>query len=93
MWFIAIAAGIVIVIVAGLLAGRARRAGHPALGSFTKSASFSVSVASLWVAWGLALHHVDWTALAVFPLVYAVCAVRRALRHRRNNARPPVQRP
>jgi hypothetical protein len=71
------AAGIMITSVAGSLAERARRAGHPALGSFTKSASFPVSVASLWVAWGLALHHVDWTALAVFPLVYAVCAVWR----------------
>jgi hypothetical protein len=87
------AAGIMITSVARSLAERARRAGHPTLGSFTGSASFLVSVASLWVAWGLALHHVDWTALAGFPLGYAVCAVWRTLRHRRKNAHPPVERP
>lgn len=38
MWFLVIVAGIVIVIAAGLLAGPARRAGHPALGNFTESA-------------------------------------------------------
>ena len=90
MWFLAIAAGIVIAIVAGLLVGPARRAGHLTLGSFTESASFPVSVAFLWVAWGLALHDVDWTTLAwqglAFLVVYTACRVWRTLRHRRNNA-------
>jgi hypothetical protein len=86
MWFLAIVAGIVIVIMAGFLAGRARRSGHPALGSFTESAGFPVSLAFIWVALGLALNDVDWTTLAVIPLVYAVWAVRRTLRRRRNNA-------
>jgi len=40
----------VIVIVAGRLAGLARRTGHPALGSFTQWASLPVSAASPWVA-------------------------------------------
>ena len=80
------AAGMTSITVAGLLARRARRAGHPVRGSFTESASLPVSVAFLWVALGLALHDVDWTTLAVFPLVYAVWAVRRTLRHRRSNA-------
>ena len=53
------------VIAAGLLAGRARRAGHPALGSFTDSASLPVSAAFFWAALGLALHHhLDWTTPA-----------------------------
>jgi len=91
MWFLVIVAGIVIVIAAGLLAGPARRAGHPALGNFTELASLPVSVASLWVALGLALRQVDWTTPAWFLLVYAVCAVWRTLRQRRNNARPPVE--
>ena len=82
MWFLAIAAGMVIAIVAGLLAGLARRAGHLALGSFTESASLPVSVALLWVALGLALHDVNWTTLAwqcpAFLLVYAACGVWRA---------------
>lgn len=86
MWFLATAAGIVIFIVAGLLAGRVRRAGHPALGSFTESACWPVFGASIWVAWGLALHDVYWTTLAGLLLVYAVWAVWRTLRHRRNNA-------
>jgi hypothetical protein len=86
MGFLAIAAGIVIVVGAGLLAGPARRAGHPALGRFIESASLPVSLASFWVAWGLALRDVDWTTLALFPLGYAVWAVRRILRRRRNNA-------
>ena len=86
-WLVlACATGIVIVIVAGFLAGRARRAGHPALGGFTEWASFPVSVAFLWVALGLALRGVNWTTLAVFLLVYASCAVGRILRHRRDNA-------
>ena len=42
MWFLVIVAGIVIVIAAGLLAGPARRAGHPALGNFTESAGLPV---------------------------------------------------
>ena len=86
MWFLVIAAGIVIAIVAALLAGRARRAGHPALGGFIDSASFPVSVAFLWVVLGLALNHVDWTFLAAIPLGYAVWAVLRTLRRRRDNA-------
>jgi hypothetical protein len=79
------AAGIMSISVSGSLAERARRAGHPALGSFTESASFPVSMTSFWVALGLALHHVDWTTVAVFPLVYAAVAVWRTLRRRRNN--------
>jgi hypothetical protein len=54
-------------------------------------------VAFLWVAWGLALHDVDWTTLAwqclaflvvytAFLVVYTACRVWRTLRHRRNNA-------
>jgi hypothetical protein len=80
------AVGIMASSVAGNLAGRARRAGHPALGRFIESASLPVSLASFWVAWGLALRDVDWTTLALFPLGYAVWAVRRILRRRRNNA-------
>ena len=86
MWFFAIVAGVVIVIMTGLLAGRARRAGHPALGGFIDSASFPVSLAFLWVVLGLALNHVDWTFLAGIPLGYAVWAVLRTLRFRRGNA-------
>jgi hypothetical protein len=87
MWFLAIVAGIVFVIAAGLLAGRARRAGHPALGSFTDSASLPVSAAFFWAALGLALHHhLDWTTPAVFLLACLAWTVWRALRHRRNNA-------
>ena len=83
---LAYAAGIVIVSAAGSLAGRARRAGHPALGGFTEWASFPVSVAFIWVALGLALHGVNWAILAVLLLGYAACAVGRILRHDRNNA-------
>jgi hypothetical protein len=146
MWFLAIVAGIMIVIMAGFLAGRARRAGHPALGSFAESthlpvlgasifialglaqhdaartlaglllvyaagyviiiaaenlagragrpalgrfaraASLPVFGASIFIAWGLAFHHVDWMTLAWFLLIYAVLAVWRTLRQRRNNA-------
>jgi hypothetical protein len=84
------AAWIMTTSMAGPLAGRARRAGHLTLGSFTESASLPVSVAFLWVALGLALHDVDWTTLAwqclALLLVYAACRVWRTLRHRRNNA-------
>jgi hypothetical protein len=81
------AAGMAIISVAGSLAGRARRAGHPALGSFTDSASLPLSAAFFWVALGLALHHhIDWTTPAVFLLACPAWAVWRALRHRRNNA-------
>jgi len=80
------AAGMISITVAENLAGRARRAGHPVLGSFTLSASSPIAMAFFWVALGLALHHVDWTTPAVFPLAYAAWAVRRALQHRRNNA-------
>jgi hypothetical protein len=84
------AAWIMTITMAGTLAGRARRAGHLALGSFTESASLPVSVALLWVALGLALHDADWTTLAwqclAFLLVYAACRVWRTLRLRRNNA-------
>jgi hypothetical protein len=82
-WLIlAYAAGIMVISAAGSLAGRARRAGHPAWGGFTESASFPLSVVCLWVALGLALHGVDWTTLAVIPVVYAAWAVRRALMER-----------
>ena len=80
------AAWIIILGRTGNLAGRARRAGHPALGGFIESASFPVSVAFLWVAWGLALHHVDWTSVAAIPLGYAVWAAWRTLRRRRGSA-------
>jgi hypothetical protein len=91
-WLVlAYAAGMGIISVAGNLSERARRAGHPALGNFTELASLPVSVASLWVALGLALRQADWTTPAWFLLVYAVCAVWRTLRQRRNNARPPVE--
>jgi hypothetical protein len=87
---LAYAAGIMIISVAGRLAERVRRAGHPALGSFTESAGLPVSVAFLWVALELALHDAVWTAMAwqilTFLLVYAVFAVRRSLRRRRNTA-------
>ncbi len=91
MWFLVIVAGIVIVIVAGNLSERARRAGRPALGSFVDWASLPVSVAALWDALGLALGQADWTTPAGFLLVYAGYAVWRTLRQRRNNARPPVE--
>ena len=93
MWFLVIVAGIVIVIVAGLLSERARRAGQPALGSFVEWASLPVSAASIWFALELALRQVDWTTPAWFLLVYAACAVWRTLRQRRNNARPPLESP
>lgn len=84
------AAWIMAISVTGPLAGRARRAGHLALGSFTESASLPVSVALLRVALGLALHDVNWTTLAwqclAFLLVYAASRVWRTLRHRRDNA-------
>jgi hypothetical protein len=87
------AAGMAISSVAGLLAGRARRAGHPALVSFTHSASLPVSAACFWFALGLARHHVDWTTPAVFLLACGVWAVPRTLRQRRNNAPPsPLDR-
>jgi len=77
----------------GKLAERARRAGRPALGGFAEWASLPVSVAALWAAVGLALGQGDWTAPAWFLLVYAVYSVWRALRQRRNNARPTVESP
>ena len=80
------AAWIVISSRTGNLAGRARRAGRPALGGFIDSASFPVSVACLWVTLGLALQHVNWAVLAGIPLGYAVWAVQRTLRRRRGNA-------
>ena len=81
------AGGMAVISVAGNLARRARRAGHPALGSFTDSASFPVSAAFFWAALGLALHHhLDWTTPAVFLLACLAWTVWRALRHRRNNA-------
>jgi hypothetical protein len=70
MWFLAIAAGIVIAIVAGLLAGRARRAGHPAPGSFAESAPLPVLGASIFAALGLARHDAAWT-LAWLAFTYA----------------------
>ena len=70
MWFLVIVAGIVIVIAAGLLAGPARRAGHPALGSFTESATLPVVGASIFIALGLAHHDDAWT-LAWLVLAYA----------------------
>jgi len=86
-WLVlAYVAAIMLISAAGSLAGRARRAGHPAWANFTESASFPLSVVCLWVALGLALHDLDWTTLAVIPVVYAAWAVRRALRHRRSNA-------
>jgi len=77
------AAWVLITGMSGLLAGRARRAGHPALGGFAESVSFPVSVACLWLALGLALDHVNWAILAGIPLGYAVWAVQRTLRRRR----------
>jgi hypothetical protein len=70
MWFLAIAAGIVIAFVAGLLAGPARRAGHPALGSFAESVPLPVLGASIFAALGLAHHDDAWT-LAWLALTYA----------------------
>jgi hypothetical protein len=90
MWFLVIVAGNVLLIAAWTQAERVRRTGHPALGSFTESAGLPVSVAFLWVALELALHDAVWTAMAwqilTFLLVYAVFAVRRSLRRRRNTA-------
>lgn len=80
------AAWILITSMSGNLAGRARRAGRPALGGFAESVSFPASIACLWVALGLALHHVNWANLAGIPLGYAVWAVQRTLRRRRGNA-------
>ena len=82
-----------IINVSGNLSERARRAGHPALGSFAEWASLPLSVAALWDALGLALGQADWTTPAGFLLVYAGYAVWRTLRQRRNNARPPVESP
>jgi hypothetical protein len=56
MWFLAIAAGIVILIVALTQAERMRRAGHPALASFIESAFLPVFLACIFVALGLAAH-------------------------------------
>jgi hypothetical protein len=85
MWFFAIVAGVVIVIMTGLLAGRARRAGRPALGGLARAAGLPVFGASIFIAFGLALHHVDWMTLALLLLVYAVYAIWHTLRHRRTN--------
>jgi hypothetical protein len=54
MWFLAIAAGTVILIAALTPARRMRRAGRPATGKFTVSASLPLSAAALWIALGLA---------------------------------------
>jgi hypothetical protein len=70
MWFLAIVAGIVIVVVAGLLGGRARRAGQPALSNFTESATLPVLGASIFIALGLAHHDDVWT-LAWLVLAYS----------------------
>ena len=70
MWFLAIAAGVVIAIVAGLLAGPARRAGHPALGGFAESVPLPVLGAAVFLALGLAHHDAPWT-LAWLVLSYA----------------------
>jgi hypothetical protein len=70
MWFLAIAAGIVIAIVAGTLAGRARRTGHPALGGFAESVPLPVLGASIFAALGLAHHDDAWTP-AWLALTYA----------------------
>ena len=89
------AAGMAIIGEAWILARRARRAGHPGLGSFIDSASLPASVAFLWVTLELALHHhVDWTSPAVFLLACtAWTVVWRTIRHRRNNAPQPVKTP
>jgi hypothetical protein len=80
------AAWILITSMSGNLAGRVRRAGHPALGRIAESAGFPVSVALLWVVLGLALNNVDWIALAALPLGYVGCAfLRTLLRRRRGN--------
>jgi hypothetical protein len=79
------AAGYMTSSVAENLAGRARRAGRPALGGLARAAGLPVFGASIFIAFGLALHHVDWMTLALLLLVYAVYAIWHTLRHRRTN--------
>ena len=83
---LAYAAGSIVIGVSGGLAERARRAGRPALGRFAESASFPVSLAFYWVAFGLALRNLDWVTLAGLPLGYALIGIWRTLRRRRNKA-------
>jgi hypothetical protein len=83
---LACGAWMAVISVTGPLAGRARRAGRPALGSFAESASFPLSVAFFLFALGLALGYVDWAMLITFPAGYAAWAILRTLRNRRSNA-------
>ena len=83
---LAYAAGSMVFSVSQGLAERARRAGHPAVGRFAESASFPVSLAFYWVAFGLALRNLDWVTLAGLPLGYALIGIWRSLRRRRNKA-------
>jgi hypothetical protein len=70
MWFLVVAAGVMIAVGAMLLTGPARRAGHPRLGSFGEWIPLPVLGAAIFFPLGLAHHETTWT-LTWLAITYA----------------------